>query len=147
MSKAIRIDKFLWAVRLIKTRTKATELCKSGKVRINDQVVRPSKTVAVGDHIGLRKGPVTYAYQVKELLSSRVGAKLVDQYILNITPQEELDKLAILKLSYSRWREKGAGRPTKKDRREIDDFDHGNDQDLNDLEDWDNWEEWDKDPV
>lgn len=144
MAKAVRIDKFLWSVRLYKTRTKATDSCKSGKVRVNEQVVRPAKTISTGDIISLRKGPVNYTFKVKELLASRVGAKLVDNYVQDLTQKEELEKLEILRLSYTRWRQRGAGRPTKKDRREIDDFDSNDDLELNDLEDWDNWEEWEE---
>lgn len=144
MAKAIRIDKFLWSVRLFKTRSKSTEACRSGKVRVNEQAIRAAKTVEVGDIISLRKGPVNYTYKIKQLLSSRVGAKLVDNYIQDLTQKEELEKLEILKLSYTRWRERGAGRPTKKDRREIDVFDESKVQDFNELDDWDNWEEWDE---
>ena len=137
----VRIDKFLWSVRLYKTRSKATEACKTAKVKVNDKNVRPAKTIAIGDKIALRKGPVTYSYTVINLLSNRVGAKLVDEYILNTTTKEELEKLKILKLSYTRWRDRGMGRPTKKDRREIDDFDTNSHQDFldwGDDEDWDN---------
>jgi ribosome-associated heat shock protein Hsp15 len=147
MSKSIRIDKFLWSVRLYKTRSKATEACKAGKVRVNEQVVRAAKAVSVGDVFSLRKGPVTYSYKILELLNSRVGAKLVDQYIKNNTLKEELEKLEILKLSYTRWRERGAGRPTKKDRREIDQFDTVDADDSSDLNKWNNWEDWDEEEL
>lgn len=142
MSKVFRVDKYLWSVRLYKTRSKATEACRTGKVRVNGNTIKPAKALSVNDSITLRKGPVNYSFKVVELLSKRVGAKLVDAYVKDITSKEELEKLEILKLSYSRWREKGAGRPTKKDRREIDDFDDSKSPDLNELEDWDNWEDW-----
>ena len=142
MSKVFRVDKYLWSVRLYKTRSQATEACRTGKVRVNDTTIKPAKALSVNDIIILRKGPVNYSFKVIELLSKRVGAKLVDTYVKDITSKEELEKLEILKLSYSRWREKGAGRPTKKDRREIDDFDDSKSPDLNELEDWDNWEDW-----
>lgn len=142
MPKIFRVDKFIWSVRLYKTRSKATEACRTGKVRVNDKVVKPSKGLAIKDVISIRKGPVNYTFKVIELLSNRVGAKLVDTYVQDITTKEELEKLEILKLSYTRWREKGAGRPTKKDRREIDEFDDSKMPDLNDLEDWDSWEDW-----
>jgi len=147
MSKSIRIDKFLWSVRLYKTRSKATEACKAGKVRVNEQVVRPAKTVSVGDVIHLRKGPVNYSYTILELLKSRVGAKLVDQYVKNTTQKEELEKLEVLKLSYTRWRARGAGRPTKKDRREIDHFDTLDSIESSSLNDWNNWEDWDEEEL
>lgn len=139
MSGSFRIDKFLWSVRLYKTRSKASDACRSGKVKLNDAIIRPAKTIAVGDLIQLRKGPINYSFKVKELLSNRVGAKLVADYIVNVTSKEELEKLEILRLSYSQSRSKGLGRPTKKDRRTIDSIEH----DKLDDSIWDDWEEWD----
>ena len=142
MSKTVRIDKFLWSVRIFKTRTKATEACKTGKVRINEASVRPAKGVAINDTIQLRRGPLNFTYKVKELLGKRVGAKLVDDYVKDLTTKEELEKLEVLRLSHTRWRDRGQGRPTKKDRREIDEFDG---QDADNLIDWDDWgdlEDW-----
>jgi ribosome-associated heat shock protein Hsp15 len=142
MSASVRIDKFLWAVRLYKTRTKATDACRSGKVKIDGQIVRPSREIAIGNTISLRKGPVTYSYKIIEVLANRVGAKLVANYILNTTLKEELEKLEVLKLSYSRWRARGSGRPTKKERRDIDDFD----EDFSGkISTWDDWEDWEED--
>lgn len=139
MANSLRIDKFLWSVRLYKTRSKATEACRAGKVKVDDKIVRPAKAISVGDSFQLKKGPITYSFKIKELLSSRVGAKLVADYIDNVTSKEELEKLEILRLSYSQSRSKGLGRPTKKDRRTIDSIE----QDQFDESLWDNWEEWD----
>lgn len=147
MPKLFRVDKFLWSVRLYKTRSKATDACRSGKVRINDSIVKASKGIEINDVVSFRKGPVNYSYKVTKLLSNRVGAKLVDDYVKDVTKKEELEKLEVLKLSYTRWREKGAGRPTKKDRREIDEFDDSKPFDLNQLEDWGNWEEWNEETT
>lgn len=140
MANSLRIDKFLWSVRLYKTRSKATEACRAGKVKVDEKNVRPAKAISVGDSFQLKKGPITYSFKIKELLSSRVGAKLVADYIVNVTSKEELDKLEILRLSYSQSRSKGLGRPTKKDRRTIDSIE----QDKLDESLWDNWEEWDE---
>ena len=89
----LRIDKYLWSIRVYKTRTDATDACKGGKVRVNGADTKPSKSVKVGDGIVARKGAVTYTYKVLELIDKRQGAKLVPRYAENLTPQEELDKL------------------------------------------------------
>jgi ribosome-associated heat shock protein Hsp15 len=141
MKGTTRVDKFLWSVRLYKTRSKATEACRSGKVKVAEKNVRPAKPISVGDTFQLKKGPITYSFKVKNLLSSRVGAKLVDDYIENITTKEELEKLEMLKHSYTQFRSKGLGRPTKKDRRTIDAVDN----DMEDESKWEGWEEWDQD--
>lgn len=141
MSKSVRIDKFLWAVRLYKTRSKATDACKTGKVKVDNKLIKPSRILNGGESIQLRKGPITYSYDIVELLVNRVGAKLVPNYIKNTTSKEDLEKIEVLKLSYTRWRDRGKGRPTKKDRREIDDFDQ---VDQFDDENWDNWEDWEE---
>ena len=114
-----RIDKYLWAVRVFKTRALATEACKKGKVLINDIQVKPSRSVNEGEIIYVKKMPVVYSYKVLDLIQKRVGAKIVDQYVTNITPQEEIDKLQMQDDFFIK-RERGAGRPTKKDRRIID---------------------------
>lgn len=136
---AVRIDKFIWSVRLLKTRSKASEACRNGKVKLNDVNVRPAKTVKIGDRFSLRKGPIVYTYKIKELIKNRVSAKLVENYIEDHTQKEELEKLRILKLSYTSTRAKGLGRPTKKDRREIDSFDTESEE-LN--TEWDDWDDW-----
>ena len=116
----VRIDKYLWAIRVYKTRTDATDACKGGKIRINGLDIKPSKTVKVGDVITARKGSVTYSYKVLDLLEKRVGAKLVENYALNQTPAEELEKLRAPIETFFLKRDRGAGRPTKKDRRQMD---------------------------
>ena len=115
----VRLDKYLWAIRVYKTRTDATDACKGGKVRVNGLDVKPSREVKVGDVITARKGAVLYTFKVKELLSNRVGAALVPQYAENLTPQEELDKLRAPVETFFLKRDRGAGRPTKKDRRQM----------------------------
>jgi len=119
-NKALRIDKYLWAVRLFKTRSQAAEACKKGRVLINGIPVKPSREINVDDVFEIRRSPVMYKYRVKELLSNRVGAKLVANYLENITPEEELFKLEIERNMPYFKRDKGSGRPTKKDRRDID---------------------------
>ena len=114
-----RIDKYLWAVRIFKTRALASEACKKGRVMISEMSVKPSRTIVPGDIITVRKAPVNYAYKVLDPIQKRVGAKLVDQYMEDITPQEELDKLA-MKDDFFVSRDRGAGRPTKKERRLLD---------------------------
>ena len=116
----VRLDKYLWSIRVYKTRSEATTACNGGKVRLNGSDVKPSKAVKVGDTIVVRKGPVTYTYKVLSLIDKRQGAKLVPQYAENLTPQEELDKLHAPVETFFLKRDRGAGRPTKKDRRQMD---------------------------
>lgn len=118
----MRVDKFLWSVRYFKTRSIATDACKQGKVRINDQVVKPSREVYPTDKLTVRKNQINYQIEIMDLPPSRVGAKLVNIYINDVTPKEEFDKLELLKYSRDYYRKKGTGRPTKKDRRELDDW-------------------------
>ena len=121
MEEKIRIDKFLWAVRLFKTRSVAAEACAAGKVKIRDVNVKPSREIVIGDEIalvlemGLRKN-----VKVKALTKNRLGAKLVPDYIHDLTPPEEYERIALLQKMRSEQRERGTGRPTKKERREID---------------------------
>ena len=115
----VRIDKYLWAIRVYKTRTDATDACKGGKVRVNGGDIKPSKAVKVGDLITARKGAVCYTYRVVDLLEKRVGAKLVEKYARNLTPEEELLKLRAPVETFFLKRDRGAGRPTKKDRRQM----------------------------
>ncbi len=121
MADSIRIDKWLWAVRAFKTRSIATEACKSGRVTINDQTLKPSREVRIGDEIKIVLNPhFTRSLRVKEILKNRVGAKLVPDFAEDITPQEEHDRLKkYLELNYEK-RDRGVGRPTKKERRDID---------------------------
>ena len=115
----VRIDKYLWSIRVYKTRSEATDACKGGKIRVNGSDIKPSKTVKVGDVIVARKGPVAYTYKVLQLIDKRQGAKLVPLYAENLTPQEELDKLRAPVETFFLKRDRGAGRPTKKDRRQM----------------------------
>ena len=117
--ESVRLDKYLWAIRIYKTRTNATDACKGGKVRLNGYDVKPSKEVKRGDVIVARKGAVSYTYRVLELVDKRQGAKLVPNYAEDQTPQEELDKLRAPVETFFLKRDRGAGRPTKKDRRQM----------------------------
>lgn len=118
----MRVDKYLWCVRYFKTRSIATNACKTGKVKIKGDNVKPSREVYPGDQIQVRKEQVDYILEVLDLPESRLGAKLVDIYRKDITPKENLEKLELLKYSKDYYRKKGTGRPTKKDRRDLDDF-------------------------
>ncbi len=118
----VRIDKWLWSVRVFKTRSEAAEACKKGKVKVNSVEAKPSRDLRVNDIVTVRKSPVVYSYRVVGLISSRQPAKLVDLYAENITPQEELDKLTGNSLVITMTRDKGEGRPTKRDRRKLDDL-------------------------
>ncbi len=119
---SVRIDKFIWCVRLSKTRSKATEKVKKGKVLLNGVQVKPSKEVQEGDEVGIRKHTSTFLYTVKDTLSNRVGAKLVENYIRDITPQEEIEKYKTFQAAQSSYRHHGTGKPSKKDRRAIASF-------------------------
>jgi len=116
----VRIDKYLWAIRAYKTRNEASEACTGGKVKLNDAPVKPAKTVRVGDIINVRKGAVLYTYKVVQPNDKRVGAALVPQYAEDLTPQSELDKLKAPVETFFIKRDRGTGRPTKKERRLID---------------------------
>ena len=116
----VRIDKYLWSIRVFKTRSDATDACKGGKVRVNGNDIKPSKTVRPGDTITVRKGAISYRYMVLALIDKRQGAKLVPEYAENITPQEELDKLKSPVETFFLKRDRGSGRPTKKERRQMD---------------------------
>ena len=118
----MRIDKFLWCVRYYKTRSIATAACKKGQIKVNGAVVKPSREVYATDKIELRKDQVVYQLTVNDLPPNRVGAKLVDIYRNDTTPKEAFEAKALLKYSKDYYRKKGAGRPTKKDRRDIDGF-------------------------
>jgi ribosome-associated heat shock protein Hsp15 len=118
----MRIDKFLWCVRYFKTRSIATEAVKKGHVRIDEAQVKPSRDVYVGDKITVRKNQINYQFQVLDVPKNRMGAKLVDLYIKDNTPKEAFDHLEMLKLAKDHYRKGGTGRPTKKDRRDMDDY-------------------------
>ena len=122
-SREIRLDKFLWAARLFKTRSAATEACKKGKVIINNVAAKPSRSITAGDIITLRRMPVIYTYRIVAPLENRVGAKIVNQYIEDLTPEEERNKLTAAKMPGAFGiRDRGMGRPTKRERRIIDDL-------------------------
>lgn len=118
----MRVDKYLWCVRYFKTRSVATEACRQGKVKINGANVKPSREVYATDKITVRKDQIDHQIEVLDLPPSRVGAKIAGLYVNDITPKEEFDKRELLKYSKDYYRKKGAGRPTKKDRRDIDDW-------------------------
>ncbi|MDE5989029.1 MAG: RNA-binding S4 domain-containing protein [Duncaniella sp.] len=118
----VRIDKWLWAMRIFKTRTVATEACKKGRVYVGDAIAKPSRTIKVGDVVKVRKPPVTYSFRALALTQNRLGAKLVPEYMENITPKSELDLLEIVKISGFIDRRKGLGRPTKREGRELAEF-------------------------
>ena len=118
----MRIDKYLWCVRYYKTRNIASEAIKKGHVTVNNQVAKPSREVFATDKIVLRKDQINYKITVLDVPQNRVGAKLVDMYRKDETPSEAFEHLELLKLSKEHYRAKGDGRPTKKDRRDIDDY-------------------------
>lgn len=118
----MRVDKYLWCIRYYKTRTLATTACKKGHIKVNGDVVKPSREVFPQDIIELRKDQINYKLKVNDIPESRVGAKLVDIYRTDTTPKEQFEARELLKYSKDYYRKKGVGRPTKKDRRDIDDF-------------------------
>jgi ribosome-associated heat shock protein Hsp15 len=118
----MRVDKYLWCVRYYKTRTQATTACKKGHVRVNQEIVKPSRDVYATDTVEFRKDQINYKITINDLPPNRVGAKLVDLYRIDITPKEQFEAKELLKYSKDYYRKKGSGRPTKKDRRDIDDF-------------------------
>ena len=118
----VRLDKYLWAVRVFKTRSDAAEAIRNNKVTVNGSYAKPSREVKIGDRISVRRQAVTYSYKVLDLVSSRQPAKNVPAYCLDITPQEELDKLNVPRETIFVFRDRGTGRPTKKERRELDDL-------------------------
>lgn len=136
----VRIDKWLWAVRVFKTRSLATDACKMNRVSINGQLTKPSRLVKEGDVISVRKPPIEYSFKVLRVLNNRVGAKLVPEYMENVTPKEQYDILELQRLSRFVDRAKGLGRPTKKDRRDMKSFIEDMPAGM-ELFDWD--EDWD----
>ncbi len=122
----VRMDKWLWCVRLFKTRSKATDAIRGGKIKLNGEVIKPSREAKVGDIITFRRGVMHRKVEVKALLDKRVGAKLVDDYVIDHTPKAEFEKARMQRQVVFARRDRGSGRPTKKDRR--------------DLEKWGEWE-------
>ena len=122
MNTEARLDKWLWAARIFKTRTLASDACKNGRVSITGAQAKPSRTVKPGDEVGVRKPPVTYTFRVRQAIEKRVGAKLLPDVLENITPPEQYEALELSRISGFVNRAKGTGRPTKKDRRALDEF-------------------------
>ncbi len=151
---------FLWAVRIFKTRSIAQDACRKGRVAINDVTAKPAKMVMAGDIISVRKPPVTLSFKVLQTTTNRMGAKLVPEYILNVTPPEQYELLEMKRMSGYVDRAQGLGRPTKRERRDLEqflqapvideplieewdeeplDYDEEQDSPSSDLLDWDNW--------
>lgn len=132
-----RVDKFLWSVRIYKTRTDATEACRSGRIKVNGLDAKPSREVKPGDILNIRKGSIHFQYKVIADVERRQPARMVEEYIMNITPNEELEKLNMPRETFFLARDRGTGRPTKKERRDMDDlldsvdflYDTGEDED------------------
>ena len=122
MKEEVRIDKWLWATRIFKPRTIASDACKKGRVTIKGQNVKPSHGIRVGQVVEVRKPPVTYSFEVLGLIENRVGAKLVPNYLKNVTSRDQLELLEMVKISGFVNRQKGLGRPTKKEGRELAQF-------------------------
>lgn len=127
----VRVDKFLWAMRIYKTRSIAADACKNGRISINGVQLKPSRTFKIGDMFNVRKGPVTYTYKILQLTENRLGAKLVPEYIQDCTSPQQLEILELARLAGNGGRDRGTGRPTKKDRREIEVF-------MSEIDDWTN---------
>lgn len=119
---SFRLDKFVWCVRLAKTRTLATELVQKGKVRLNGSSAKPSKEVKTGDTISIIRNNATFSYKIKDLLDKRVGAKLVADYLIDVTDPMELDKFRTYQSAQNVYREYGTGRPSRKDRDDLESF-------------------------
>ncbi|MDR2585368.1 MAG: RNA-binding S4 domain-containing protein [Prevotellaceae bacterium] len=115
-----RIDKYLWAIRVYKTRSDAADACRGGKVSVNGLQAKPSREVKIDDTIAVRKGPVSHSYKVLSITNNRLSAKNLTPYITDITPPEEMAKGQLHNQTATVWRERGSGRPTKKERRDID---------------------------
>lgn len=137
-----RIDKWLWAARIFKTRTIAAEACKKGRVTINSTQVKASRMIKPGDVIEVRKPPIVYSFKVLQAIEKRVGAKLVKDVLEDVTPREQYEILELSKISGFVNRAKGTGRPTKKDRRDLEnffvpefygDFDYDDDDEEDDM--------------
>lgn len=133
----VRVDKYLWAMRIYKTRSIAADACKNGRISINGVQLKPSRTFKIGDLFNVRKGPITYTYKVLQLSENRLGAKLVPEYMQDCTSPQQLELLELARMAGNGGRDRGTGRPTKKDRRDIEVF--MSDNYLDDL--WDDEDE------
>lgn len=122
MKTEVRIDKWLWAVRLFKTRSLAAEACKKGKVSVNNTVAKASRNIKIGDVIGIKKNPVLYSFEVLALAENRMNAKLVPEFMKNVTTADQLELIELGKIIGETGRDRGTGRPTKKERRDLDNF-------------------------
>jgi len=118
----MRVDKYLWCIRYFKTRSIATNACKKGHIRVNDKVVKPSREVYSTDTVSVRKNQINYQLIVLDIPENRLGAKLVDIYRKDITEKEAFEQQELLKYAKDYYRKKGVGRPTKKDRRDLEGF-------------------------
>ena len=118
----VRVDKYLFAMRIYKTRSIAADACKNGRIKMNGIELKPSRNFHVGDVFSVRKGPITYTYRVLQLCEHRLGAKLVPDYMRDETPKEQLELLELARMAGNGGRDRETGRPTKKDRREIESF-------------------------
>lgn len=146
-----RIDKWLWATRIFKTRSIAADACKKGRVSLGERTLKPSAMISIGDIIRVRKPPMTFSFEVIGLTNNRVGAKLVENYLKNVTPASEYEILELQRISGNVGRQRGTGRPTKKERRDLEQFIQDKtapDWWLDDLDDDDPYDEiedfWDE---
>ena len=139
-----RIDKWLWCMRVFKTRTIATDACKKGRVTINGAGVKPSRPIKIGEIVEVRKPPITYTFKVLAIPNGRLGAKLVPEYLENLTPQSQYDLLEMSRISGFVDRSKGLGRPTKREGRELAKFREENSMDSFFL-DWEDFDEEEED--
>ena len=130
----MRVDKFLWSVRYYKTRALATDAIKKNRVKVNGNIVKASKEIIPGDQIEVKKDQINLSFKVINVPKSRIGAKLLSLHIIDTTPKEEYEVLELRKLSQDYYRERGEGRPTKKDRRDLDGYISGDQFLLEDLE-------------
>lgn len=119
---SLRWDKYIWAVRLAKTRSQASEDLSKGRIKVNHAVIKPSREPKIGDEIQVSRNTAVFSYKVLQLLDKRVGAKLVPEYLIDTTPPEEIEKFRTYQLAQQAYRIHGTGKPSKKDRRELDDF-------------------------
>ena len=118
----IRVDKYLWAMRIYKTRSIAADACKNGRISMGGVQLKPSRTFKIGDTFNVRKGPITYTYKVLQLTENRLGAKLVPEYLQDCTSPQQLELLELARMAGNGGRDRGMGRPTKKDRRDLETF-------------------------
>ena len=137
MANEARVDKWLWAARIFKTRSIAADACKNGRVTINGVNLKPSHIIKAGETICVRKSPITYSFKVLQAIENRVGAKMIPEVLENVTPKEQFELLEMNKIGGFVNRASGLGRPTKKDRRSLDDFIMPSDARYGDMMDWD----------